>query len=69
MCGRGNRAKGRATEDVLMGAIIQQIGEVGCAAAELAHGQRIVSTGQLAAQERLDCAFVKALIDANADRI
>ena len=69
MCGGRNRTKRRPAQDVLVAAIVKQKGEVGRAAPELAHSHGILSTGQLAAQECLDCAFVKTLIGADADCI
>ena len=63
------RSQGRAAQNVLLAAVVEQIGEVGGTSAELLNGERIFGPWQLAAQEICNRTFIKFLIGANADCI
>ena len=64
--GRGShRAERRPAQDVLVRAVVEQVGQVGRAAAELADDGRVVAAGQAAGQVVGQARFVEALVGAD----
>ena len=69
----GDGAERRPAQHVLAcaraRAVVQQIGEIRVAAAELSHRERLLAALELAAQPRLQTALVEALVRAHVDQL